>query len=86
LCEGQVWDDLCNVLIDFDFLQTKIGALTVDTQHSPPPATIFDLLRDFQNALTALPIGHPMREQVAALYRAIDKNSREQYEFLAGQR
>ncbi|MCI0541148.1 MAG: hypothetical protein L0Z50_38590 [Verrucomicrobiales bacterium] len=35
---------------------------------------VFDLLCDFQRALAVLPIDHPMREQVIALYHAIHEN------------
>jgi hypothetical protein len=70
-----MWGKLCEVLLDFEFLQAKIGAFTNRIEQSPAPATVYDLLRDYQNALAALPTDHPLQKQVAALYRTIDANS-----------
>jgi WD40 repeat protein len=63
--------------MDFDYLQAKIGAdrPLSDYLVTLPPASIFDLLRDFQNARAVLPADHPRREEVAALCRTLDKNS-----------
>jgi WD40 repeat protein len=72
-----LWDDLCDVLTDFDYLQTRIGAgpspLTVSAPQ--PPSTIFDLLRDFHRARQVLAAEHPRRQEVEALGRVIDQNS-----------
>jgi WD40 repeat protein len=68
------WDRLCDVLTDFAFLQAKIGAAGVPDR-SGPPATVFDLLRDFLDALAALPADHPRRDEVEALYDILDRNS-----------
>jgi hypothetical protein len=62
------------VLTDFDFLQAKLGALPGQDPQQPP-ATVFDLLQDFVEALSAWPAGDPRREGVEALYRIIDGNS-----------
>ncbi|MCI0541147.1 MAG: hypothetical protein L0Z50_38585 [Verrucomicrobiales bacterium] len=70
-----MWDNLCDVLMDFDYLQARIGVLTDGSEQLSLPAKVFDLLRDFQNALAALPDDHPLREQVAALQHTLDMNS-----------
>jgi hypothetical protein len=75
LREAQMWYDLCDTLMDFDFLQAKIGASWVRTQQPIQPASVFDLLHDFRNALTAMPTDYPIQGQVAALYDALDKDS-----------
>jgi hypothetical protein len=67
------WDRLCDVLTDFAFLQAKIGADAADPGDAP--ATIFDLLRDFLDALAALPAALPKRGEVEVLYGILDRNS-----------
>ena len=52
-----MWDQLCDVLTDLDYLQAKLGVLTREQQTAP--ATVFDLLRDFLATLEALPVHHP---------------------------
>jgi hypothetical protein len=77
LTQGQLWDNLCEVLTDFNYLQTTIGDVRAGTEALPLPTshTTFDSLRDFQNAMATLPSDHPLCEQVEALRRAIDRNS-----------
>jgi WD40 repeat protein len=68
------WDRLCDVLTDFAFLQAKIGAAG-PPQPRGAPATIFDLLRDFLDALAAFPADHPRREEIQLLCDILNKNS-----------
>lgn len=75
LRELQRWDKLCDVLLDFDFLQAKVGAPRGRLGTQPPPATVFDVLQDLHEALGALPADHTLREQVAAVWRALQSNS-----------
>jgi WD40 repeat protein len=46
----EVWDNLCDVLMDFEFLQAKLGTLAMSTEQIPF-ATIFDVLRNYQKSL-----------------------------------
>ena len=39
-----MWDHLCDVLTDLDYLQAKLGVLTAEPQTAP--GTVFDLLHD----------------------------------------
>jgi hypothetical protein len=66
-----MWDHLCDVLTDFDFLHAKLGCAGGRLQ-DPPPASIYDLLRDYLETLEALPKKHARREEVALLYRVFD--------------
>src|SRR5262249_51028759 len=68
-----MWDQLCDVLTDLDYLQAKLGVLTAEQQTAP--ATVFDLLRDFLAARETLPTHHARKEEVELLYRAVDVNS-----------
>ncbi|MDZ7414493.1 MAG: hypothetical protein ONB15_13295, partial [candidate division KSB1 bacterium] len=70
-----LWDKLCEVLLDFEFLQSKIGADQEPGSSVPPPASMYDLVRDYQQALLVLPEGHRQRPLVLALYEVIDRNS-----------
>jgi hypothetical protein len=71
-----MWDQLCEVLTDFDFLHAKLGCAGGRLQ-DPPPGTVYDLLRDYLDALAvgALPAQHPRRGEVGLLYRALDENA-----------
>jgi WD40 repeat protein len=81
LTAGRLWNELCDVLTDFDYLQAKIGAVNyVLSQHPPAamhsPTVVFDLLRDFQNALAALPVTNARRREVVDLYHVVNENLR----------
>lgn len=65
-------EQLCDVLTDFHFLQTKVED-NVRTSAGEAVA-VFDLLRDFLAALAVLPVGHDHRDEVEALYRVLDQN------------
>lgn len=71
LREAQMWDELCEVLTDSDFLQAKLDALAVTPEQLIPLSTVFDLLRDFENALEALPNNHSKKEQVSIMLSII---------------
>lgn len=66
LREGRLWDVLCDVLTDFDFLQAKIGADRPPPASSPAAAGVFDLLLDFHETLAALPSDHLQWAALAA--------------------
>lgn len=68
-----MWDTLCDVLTDFDYLQARIGAIS-QPPNTQPPSLVFDLLDDFQNTLAALPADHLMRRQLGGLQAAIRQN------------
>src|SRR2546423_73434 len=71
-----MWDQLCELLTDLEYLQAKLGVLTPEQRSAP--ATVFDLASDFLGALEALEAlpGHQARkEEVERLYRAVDVNS-----------
>jgi len=69
-----MWDKLCDVLTDFEFLHAKLGA-AASGDGEVPPATVYDLLRDYLNALEALPANQVRREEVDTLHRLLDENS-----------
>ncbi|MBE7557254.1 MAG: PD40 domain-containing protein [Anaerolineales bacterium] len=81
---GQV-DRLSQIMTNFDFLQAKIGsvksidqqpvAMSIGSQPSPPPAAVYEVLEDFQNALTVLPFDHPIRQQIGTLFDTINLHS-----------
>lgn len=73
LIEGQWWDEVCKGLTNSDFLQAKIRALTNNSEQFVPLSPVFEVLRDFENALKVLPASHPMREQVVNMQDVIKK-------------
>lgn len=73
LIGGQLWNDVCGALTDLNFLQSKIRVLTDSVTQYVPLSPVFDVLRDFENALKLLPASHPMREQVINTQNAIKK-------------
>src|SRR6478752_5195779 len=70
-----MWDELCDLLLDLDFLQARLGVLTA--RQRTAPATVYYALNDYLAALDveALPASHPRREEVERLYGAIDRNA-----------
>ncbi|MGB8218658.1 MAG: hypothetical protein WCE94_15275 [Candidatus Methanoperedens sp.] len=73
LIEDQKWDDLCEMLTDPDFLQAKLNILAVNPI---PLSANFDLLRDFENALQALPANIPNREQVSIMFSIVTEQQK----------
>jgi len=65
-----MWDAICDVLLDLDFLQARMGVLTAEVQ--PRHLTVYDVLRDYIDALPVLPIACGRREEVERLYRMLD--------------
>jgi WD40 repeat protein len=68
-----MWDELCEVLLDLDFLQARMGVLTTEEQAYSLP--IYDVLHDYLDALPALPSACGGREDVEMLYRALDRDA-----------
>src|SRR5437899_1079907 len=67
-----MWDRVCEVLTDFEYLQARIGALP---DQAEAPDDVFALLGDFVEALDAMPQGHAGRGDLERLHRAIDGSS-----------
>src|SRR4051812_7650237 len=63
------WDDLADLLSDLEFQQTRLGALPGS---EPAAVTIYDVLREFSNALEAMPAELPGRAAVEVLSRVLD--------------
>lgn len=60
LREAHMWDELCDVLTDFDFLEAKISTATTSAIRNPEFvvhsfAGVLDLLRDYADALSSWP-------------------------------
>ncbi len=66
-----MWDRLCDVLTDFEFLRARLGA----SPHDEPASTVHELLEDYLAVLEALPPGHAGRPGLEMLGRAIDRNA-----------
>jgi hypothetical protein len=67
LREAQMWDDLCERLLDHEFGLAKISSAYPSARRS------FDeYLYDFVRTLAVLPRHHPMRQQVYELLRGLD--------------
>jgi hypothetical protein len=55
-----MWDRLCNVLTDPEFLQARLG---MSPRHAgDPDSTVHDLLEDYLSALDTVPAGHAGRQ------------------------
>jgi WD40 repeat protein len=68
-----MWDELCDLLLDLDYLQARLGVLTAEQRVAP--TTVYDVLRDYLTALQDLPARHHWRAEVERLYRALDCNA-----------
>jgi WD40 repeat protein len=66
------WDDLQGLLTDMEFEQTRLGALP---GREPAAVTIYDVLRDFTDALAMLPANEPGKPAVEVLYRVLDQQA-----------
>ena len=49
---ADIWDRVCKVLTDFEYLQARIGALP-EQEGQQPPDSVFQLLLDFVQTLEA---------------------------------
>jgi hypothetical protein len=66
------WEDLQGLVIDLEFEQTRLGALPGS---GPAAVGIYDVLRDFTDALAILPAEDPGRPAVEVLYRVLDQQA-----------
>src|SRR5260370_28146060 len=67
-----MWDELCEVLLDLDFLQTRLGVLSAEQETAA--VGVYDVLRDYLTALQDLPVRQRNRDMVKRLYRVLDRN------------
>src|SRR5260370_461589 len=67
-----MWHELCDVLLDLDFLQARMGVVTAEEE--PAAVGVYDVLRDYVASLQDLPVHQRERNLVERLYRALDRN------------
>jgi len=71
LVEAEMWDELCDLLIESNFLEEKLKIIEGNNEKITSLPAIFEIFSDFEKAILALPDDYVKREQVSKMFNLL---------------